>query len=186
MTNYRITDFPASTTAMLAGACLVALLLAACVSDVRARRIPNKLVALIALLGLAYSMTSLSLMEGAGRAFVGLALGFALWVPFYALGMLGAGDVKLFAAGCCWLAPSQVFGAALVSALAGGVLSVIALVLSHGAGLTAFRLAEVARDPTKLGTPLKAPPGRPTVPYGIALAVGLALAGWVPSLSRLT
>ena len=109
-----------------------------------------------------------------------MLIGFALWIPFYALRMLGAGDVKLFAAAGCWLAPSHVFGAALLSALAGGVLSVIGLVLAHGLGLTTLRVAHGLRDPRTLATPLAVPAGRRTLPYGLAMAVGLLVSAWFP------
>ncbi|MEO8561456.1 MAG: prepilin peptidase [bacterium] len=185
MTSYRITDFSSSFSSMLGGLCFIGLLMIAAASDVRARRIPNALVLVLAVLGLAYSAFTLPVLIGASRAALGLGLGFSLWIPFYALGMIGAGDVKLFAAGCCWLAPSQVIVAALLSAFAGGVLSIIALVLAHGAGITVFRIAQVARDPTALATPLNTPEGRPTLPYGLALVVGLGVAGWVPLVSKL-
>jgi prepilin peptidase CpaA len=116
---------------------------------------------------------------------IGLGIGFGLWIPFYALGMLGAGDVKLFAAGCCWLAPSQAFEAAFLSAVTGGVLSVIGLVLAHGFGLTSFRLVHALRDPKLISTPLSVPAGRPTLPYGLAMALGLAAVGWFPRMLRL-
>jgi prepilin peptidase CpaA len=186
MASYRFTDFSSSFPSMLGGVCFIGLLLVAAVSDVRTRRIPNVLVLGLAVLGIAYSAAMLPVWSGVSRALLGLGLGFCLWIPFYALGMLGAGDVKLFAAGCCWLAPSQVIGAALLSALAGGVLSVAALVLSHGAGITLFRVVQITRDPSSLATPLTAPAGRPTLPYGLALVLGLGVAGWMPLVSRLT
>jgi prepilin peptidase CpaA len=117
---------------------------------------------------------------------VSLAVGFAIWIPFYALRMLGAGDVKLFASACCWLAPSQAVGAALLAAVAGAVLSVIGLVLAHGARLTTFRLAHALRDPKVLATPLAVPAARQTLPYGLAMAFGLAVAAWFPRMLRLT
>ena len=70
--------------------------------------------------------------------------------------------------------------AALMSALAGGVLSVIGLVLAHGLGLTAFRIAHGLRDPKMLATPLAVPAGRRTLPYGLAMTVGLILVAWFP------
>jgi prepilin peptidase CpaA len=117
---------------------------------------------------------------------LGLAIGFGLWIPFYALRMLGAGDVKLFAAASCWLAPSQVFGGALLSALVGGVLSVIGLALAHGIGLTTFRIAHGLRDPRLLATPLAVPKGRKTLPYGLAMTIGLLVVAWFPQWLRLS
>ena len=82
-----------------------AVLLAACATDVRARRIPNALV--LALLGGALVRASLAawttvptpgLAAGPVDALLGAACGLALWLPFYVAGAFGAGDVKLFAA----------------------------------------------------------------------------------------
>ena len=172
--------FTASSVTILGGACFTLALLVASGWDVHSRRIPNWLVIVLALLGIGYSALVQSPLPGVPRALLGMVLGFALWIPFYALRMLGAGDVKLFAAASCWLAPSQIFGAALVSALAGGVLSVIGLVLAHGLGLTTFRIAHGLRDPKLLATPLAVPAGRKTLPYGIAMTVGLLVAAWFP------
>ena len=184
-TSFPMTAFSHSTTGAIGGTMFVALLAIASVSDVRRRRIPNALVGTVALLGVVYGVILLPPALGVGRAVVGLGIGFGLWIPFYALGMLGAGDVKLFAAASCWLAPSQVFSAALLSALAGGLLSVVGLVLAHGVGLTSFRLAHALRDPKLISTPLSVPAGRPTLPYGLAMAFGLTVVGWFPRMLRL-
>ena len=180
MTSFPAASFVESALSIAGGVCFSTGLVAASVTDVRSRRIPNKLVLAMTLLGLTFSVLSLSLSVGASRSLLSGAIGFALWIPFYALRMLGAGDVKLFAAASCWLAPSQVFGAALISALAGGLLSVVGLVLAHGLGLTTFRIAHGLRDPKMLATPLAVPAGRRTLPYGLAMTVGLLLAGWFP------
>jgi prepilin peptidase CpaA len=175
-----MTGFSANAFGIGGGLCFTAALLVASVSDIRSRRIPNWLVMALAVLGMLYSAISLSPVHGVTRALLGMLLGFVLWIPFYALRMLGAGDVKLFAAASCWLALSQVIGAALAAALAGGVLSVIGLVLAHGLGLTTFRIAHGLRDPRLLATPLAVPAGRKTLPYGLAMTVGLLIAAWFP------
>ena len=180
MTSFPTASFADSVLALVGGVGFSVGLAVASATDVRSRRIPNKLVLLMAFLGVAFSVTTLPPLVGATRALVSCSIGFALWIPFYALRMLGAGDVKLFAAASCWLAPSQVFGAALVSAAAGGVLSVIGLVMAHGLGLTTFRIAHSLRDPKLLGTPLPVPAGRRTLPYGLAMTVGLLVAAWFP------
>ena len=186
MTSFPVVPFAASALSVVAGACFVGGLVVASVSDVRHRRIPNRLVAWLALLGLVFGVISLPFSLGASRALASCGLGFAIWIPFYMLRMLGAGDVKLFAAASCWLAPSQVFSAALLSAFAGGILSVIGLVLAHGLALTTFRIAHVVRDPKLLATPLAVGPGRKTLPYGVAMAIGLAIVGWFPRILMLT
>jgi prepilin peptidase CpaA len=175
-----MSEFLASPSALVGGACFTVILLAVSISDIRSRRIPNAAVVALAVLGVVYSVSVLALGGGLARAGLGLLLGFALWIPFYALRMLGAGDVKLFAAAGCWLAPSHVLVAALASALAGGVLSVIGLVLAHGFGLTTLRVAHGLRDPRTLATPLAIPAGKRTLPYGLAMTVGLLVTAWFP------
>jgi prepilin peptidase CpaA len=175
-----MSDFSGSALTISGGACFTLALITASVWDIRSRRIPNWLVIVLAVLGVCYSAVVQSPASGVSRALLGLLLGFALWIPFYALRMLGAGDVKLFAAASCWLAPSQIFGAALVSALAGGVLSVVGLVLAHGLGLTVLRVSHGLRDPKILATPLAVPAGRKTLPYGLAMTAGLLVAAWCP------
>ena len=173
-------DFTTSALAAAGGVCFTLALVVASVWDIRSRRIPNWLVIAVAVLGVCYSALMQSPLSGISRALLGMVIGFGLWIPFYALGMLGAGDVKLFAAASCWFAPSQVVGAALVSALAGGVLSVIGLVLAHGLGLATLRVAHGMRDPKILATPLAVPKGRKTLPYGLAMTVGLLIVAWFP------
>ena len=180
-----MSDFSTSAITIVGGACYTLALVVASVWDIRSRRIPNWLVIALVVLGVCYSALVQSFVAGVPRALLGMVIGFALWIPFYALGMLGAGDVKLFAAASCWLAPSQIFSAALVAALAGGVLSVIGLVLAHGLGLATLRVAHGMRDPKILATPLAVPPGRRTLPYGLAMTTGLLVAAWFPRLLHL-
>ena len=175
-----MSDFLGSALTMTGGACFTLALIVASAWDVRSRRIPNWLVIVLAVLGVCYTAVVQSPASGLPRALLGLVLGFGLWIPFYAMRMLGAGDVKLFAAASCWLAPSQVVGAALAAALAGGILSVVGLVLAHGPGLATLRVAHAMRDPKILATPLAVPPGRKTLPYGLAMTAGLLFAAWFP------
>jgi prepilin peptidase CpaA len=185
MTSLPLAQFSHSAGGLLAGACFLAALVVASVTDIRSRRIPNKLVLALGLLGVVYSVLAVSPLLGLSRALLSATIGFLIWIPFYAFRMLGAGDVKLFAAASFWLAPSQVLSAALVSALAGGVLSLAGLVWAHGFGLTTFRIAHLARNPKLLATPLPVPAGRTTLPYGVAMTIGLALAAWFPQLISL-
>ena len=75
----------------------VAAALAATVCDLRARRIPNALTFGAAIAALIASTWSGGL-AGAQTSLLGWLLGLALWLPFFALGGMGAGDVKMLAA----------------------------------------------------------------------------------------
>src|SRR5690242_17218864 len=96
--------FLVTPAATVAGACFTVLLTIACVSDVRNLRIPNRLVGVVAGGGVFYALLR---PEPLGASLLlgieGLALGFILWIPFYVLRWIGAGDVKLFAAAGMWL-----------------------------------------------------------------------------------
>ena len=160
---------------------LTVLLLAACGTDLRARRIPNALVLTVfvaALLraGLAVAGTSGAAVPGfaatPASAALGALCGLALWLPLYAVGAFGAGDVKLFAAAAAWLGPAAVPRATLYAALAGGVLGLV--------WFGARRLAPLAPAVTARALPAiyTTATGRSRVPYGLAIAAGVLGVVW--------
>lgn len=112
---------------------LIALLSAAAWYDVRQHRIPNVLVAWGAMLAIllhvlipagdgfvSYSPGGLGLSGACG----GLALGALALLPLYALGAMGAGDVKLVAMVGAFLGPQHLVGALFATVVAGGALAI--------------------------------------------------------------
>ena len=160
------------------------LLIVACITDVRWRRVPNLLVIVLAGLGLAFSTWTDPWLPGLGRAFAGLLVGFSIWIVFYLVGGMGAGDVKLFAAAATWLGPTGAWQASLVAALLGGVLSVIALIaqrrLREGSERVAIAISTLSVTP--LGAVEPGVARKRYLPYGIALAGGALLTAWVPKI----
>lgn len=69
---------------------------------------------------------------GIQAGLLGAALGFGLLAVFFALGGVGAGDVKLLTAIGAWLGPSTTLHVFIVSAMAGGVYALILLALQSG------------------------------------------------------
>ncbi|MFN2565717.1 MAG: prepilin peptidase [Gemmatimonadaceae bacterium] len=174
--------FLSSPAAWLAGAVFTALLVAVARSDVRSRRIPNALVLTILVTGVAASSTLLRESIGLRLAAAGVGLGLAVWMPFWLLRVLGAGDVKLAAAAGAWLGPVGVVEASLLAALAGGGLAIVLLArrgrvapLATGAAMWA-----AAAQRGELTRPL-VDDKTEVLPYGVALAAGAALAGWLPA-----
>ena len=115
----------------------VALVLAACVPDLRTRRIPNALTLGAAVVALAFH-TATNGLAGTLDSASGWLLGVALFFPLFALRGMGAGDVKLLGAVGAWLGPAQVLWVALISSVAGGVLALV-VAMFHGYLGQAFR-----------------------------------------------
>lgn len=81
---------------------LACLLVLAAGTDLRSRRIPNWLTLALVVSGIAQSFTPLAVATP-GQSLIGLLVGFALPLMLYALGGLGAGDVKLLAGVGTWV-----------------------------------------------------------------------------------
>jgi prepilin peptidase CpaA len=96
--------------------------------DVTTRRIPNALTIGAAGCGLAFHLLTGGL-SGFGLSFIGLAAGLAIFFPVFALGGMGAGDVKLLACIGAWLGPIGALWTAMFAAIAGGVMAVVVVVL---------------------------------------------------------
>lgn len=174
---------PPSMALVPLGIAMTLLLGAAAWLDIRQRRIPNRIVAAVALLWLPLAVSGglLAGLFAVGTAALVLGIGTAIW----RMGWLGGGDVKLLAAVSLWAGPDHVGELLLATALCGGALALMSLAARHTAVtpmLTfvrgeAIRLLPSARAPasTARWTPdgaLAASASRGTIPYGIAIAMG--------------
>src|SRR4029453_13014923 len=97
----------------------VALALVACLFDVSTSRIPNKLTFTTAALAILFHVAA---PAGAGlsHAALGLLVGLLVFFPLFALGAMGAGDVKLMAAVGAWIGAGSVVFVALYGSVGGG------------------------------------------------------------------
>jgi prepilin peptidase CpaA len=176
---------------------LLAALVIAAGSDLRSRRIPNSLTLPLALSGLLLAGLPSSRAEGAisfGGAAAGLGVGLAVPFVFFAIGALGAGDVKLLAAVGAWVGVKPILIIMLAAAIIGGVLAVVqalmqrrlALVLGNTT-LLAMNLVNVRRFGTARVVAMSAesPSLNNALPYGVAIALATVCfivgrtAGWV-------
>lgn len=175
--------FAGPTLGWWAGVAFTLLLGCACVSDLRTRRIPNALVGTIALVGLVVSLASWPPLPALARFAGGLATGLALWIPFWLMRWLGAGDVKLFAAAGAWLGAWLAVKAAVLAAIIGGVLSVGWIAWARGWGAAARTIVLTTMHPSMAsGAGHDVDERRRHLPYGVAMAIGLAVVWWFPSL----
>lgn len=104
---------------------LCLLLIAASISDVRTNKIPNLLV-LCGLVGAILFHGFSPLGHGIAHALGGGGIGLLALLPLYAIGTMGAGDVKLMAMVGAFIGPLAIVGAIVGSFVAGGVLALAA------------------------------------------------------------
>jgi prepilin peptidase CpaA len=102
----------------------LALACVACAWDLRTRRIPQALTIGGALAGFCYHVIAGG-SQGATLSALGWLVGMAIFFAPFALGGLGAGDVKLLGALGAWLGVSDVIWVALYTGMAGGVLALV-------------------------------------------------------------
>ena len=151
--------------------------------DLATRRVPNALTfgTAGAALVFAFAMQGWS---GLGWALAGWAVGCALFLPWFLLGGMGAGDVKLLAGLGAWLGPMGALWAALLAGVIGGPL---ALVVAAWSGylkqsftnlwglLTFWRVMGIRPLPDLT---LRTARG-PRLPYAVPIAVGAGLTLWL-------
>jgi prepilin peptidase CpaA len=108
---------------------LLVMLIIAAITDIRSHRIPNWLTFPAMIVGVGFNVISAG---AAGFVFGlgGLLLGMGLLIVFYALGGMGAGDVKLMGAVGSMLGPQMVLWAAFYTAIFGGIYAV-GVILFH-------------------------------------------------------
>jgi prepilin peptidase CpaA len=157
--------------------------IAACVTDIRWRKVPNWLTG-GAVLGGLLAHTVAPGGQGLAAAAIGAAVGLVVFFPFFALGGMGGGDVKLMAALGTWVGWSPIVWTALYAAVAGGVLGLV-VGLAHGylrqafsniGGLFLFWSVQGVRPMPALTLEH----GRgPRLPYAIPIFMGLVAALWL-------
>jgi prepilin peptidase CpaA len=166
----------------LAEGCAVITVIAACVTDVSRSRIPNVLTFAATALALVFHAIAPGGL-GVTHAALGLIVGLAMFFPLFALGAMGAGDVKLMAAIGAWIGWKSIVLVALFGSVAGGVLAVI-FALRQGYLRTALgNIKMLASYWWVEGVkPLPALTLESTnsvrMPYALAIAAGLAVTLW--------
>jgi prepilin peptidase CpaA len=164
----------------IAEAVAVAVVIVACVWDVRTSRIPNVLTFTAIGLALAFHLI---VGGGATYAALGLLVGLAVFFPMFALGAMGAGDVKLMAALGAWIGWKAILFVALYGSLAGGALGIVVgmrrrylrKALSNLRMLATYWWVEGVKPLPALTLEAK---DSQRLPYALAIAAGLAVTVW--------
>lgn len=155
--------------------------------DGKELRVPNKITFPMIIAGwiwssIHYGMNGDGWYIGLMWSLAGTAVGIATLLPAYAIGGMGAGDVKMMAAIGAWVHCTITFYAFCVGSIVGAILAVIMIVVA-GEGRKHFNqfffiLNEIqtVKDPEKLA---EIATERKTkmrlLPYGIPLAIGTVL-----------
>lgn len=174
---------------------LVVLVLTALMFDLQQRRIPNQLVLLALAAGFFFNLigpntwlkdaglfTNYPGALGARGAVLGALTGLAIFLPFYMLRAMGAGDVKLMAGIGSFVGPVAAINLALFILLTGGVLAVVRMVWLRKSRLVLANvvtaLGQVWPGSTTSFDPATQSADR--MPYGVAMAAGLLAYGvWI-------
>jgi Flp pilus assembly protein protease CpaA len=170
--------------------------LVACFWDLRTKRIPNWLTLPLAALALA-AATFYDGLDGLGEAAASWLVVALPFLIMFALGQGGAGDAKMMGAIGAWLGLKWGLLALVCVAITGALLAV-SRVMAHrerktvvGALIASIYVYVVAFSSGPAGwrllkapseNPSAAPTQQLTIPYGVAIFVGVCVAGVVKEL----
>lgn len=162
---------------------LATFLLAAALSDLSTRLIPNLLVGTGMVVALAWHFAS-SGMPGVVFCVKGLAVGMLLLIVPFFLGGMGAGDVKLLGMVGAFLGTGMVWSAFLWTALIGGVAAFFYLAANGRLLATLKRFvrpifsAFLPWTSIALTNPRDKKEPELYLPYGVIIALGTLAAYW--------
>ena len=143
--------------------------------DVRTARIPNWLT----YGGLAAALVSRAVMGWIEfrSGLMGLLIAGGMFLLLFLIGGMGGGDVKLMAAVGTWAGSSQALPVLITSAIVGGLLAVLYMILGRRILLTLRNSLELIQHHVSSG--IRPHPylnvqeaGTMRVPYGLAIAMG--------------
>ena len=156
-------------------------LIVAAVIDGLQLKVPNWITFPMIIGGWVYSFLAAG-WPGLGYSLLATAVGLALLMPAYAIGGMGAGDVKLLAGVGAWVGSLVTFYAFCYSAILGGVIAVLMVLYRKAWGKHQKQFAHIVneivtiRDPNQLA--VIAADRKKTMmllPYGIPIAMGTIL-----------
>jgi prepilin peptidase CpaA len=166
----------------------ITLVVAATIDGIKLK-VPNRITFPLIIGGWVYNTWCYGL-EGLGMSLLGTVVGLALLLPAYAIGGMGAGDVKLLAGVGAWVGGTVTFYAFCVSTVIGAVLA-IAMVLYRRAWARhrdqfMLIMGEILtiRDPEQLSAiAAERKSSMLLLPYGIPIALGtIAYFAWTGML----
>jgi len=157
---------------------LLLVVTAAAIKDLECRRIPNRLLLAGVLGALVLHLFSPQPLRALLLAVAGAATGLLIFLPFYLVRGMAAGDVKMMAAVGAFTGPGDALRIAILAWCVGGVMALAIVIVKGRLRLAVSNLWAIVR-PTLLRLPpgpaLGSPDGPPSagsIPYGVAIALG--------------
>ena len=156
-------------------------LVVAAVIDGMKLKVPNWITFPMIISGWVYSaaFSPYAGWEGLMFSLIGTAVGLALLLPLYAIGGMGAGDVKLLAGVGAWVWGTVTLYAFVVSAVVGGIIAILMVVSRRKWGKHQSQFWMICneiltvKDPDKLAAiAAERKPTMMLLPYGIPIAIG--------------
>jgi len=151
-------------------------LIAAVISDLRRRRIPNVVAGFIFVTGLGvcgYDGGVTAALSGLAASALLVAVLFAPWRG----GGIGGGDVKLAAATAAWIGLSHLIWFVLVTALSGGIVAAVLYLFASPAARADVKANLVlAGLHGEMPTPATHKKGHLSLPYAVAISAGAVVA----------
>ncbi len=164
----------------------VVLVVAAVIDGVQLR-VPNWLTFPLVISGWIYSavagyLSGDGLWLGLGWSLFGTLVGLALLLPAYAIGGMGAGDVKLLAGVGAWVHGEATFYAFCVSAVVGGVLALAMAIRRRSLRKHTLQAQTILNEILTIRNPkllaeiaAERKSSMLLLPYGIPIAIGAIL-----------
>ncbi|WP_165220247.1 A24 family peptidase [Aquisphaera insulae] len=154
------------------------VLVVAAIIDGRQLRVPNWLTFPFFATGLVFALTTGG-PWGLAWSLAGAGVGLLSLLPLYAIGGMGAGDVKLMAGMGAWIGAHHMLWAFVGTALAGGVIGAAMIAIS-GNWIQHLVTAQIigheiltVRNPVELSErAARRKPSMRLLPYGIPIAIG--------------
>jgi prepilin peptidase CpaA len=155
--------------------CVLLLVSIAAVNDLRTRRIPNRL--LLAGLAVAFVLCVMSVNPSAAllAALGGAVTGLVMFLPFYLVRGMAAGDVKLLAVVGAFSGAQDALQIAVLTWCAGGVMALVLLLLRGRLMLAVGNVGRMLGGLVITRGVAAAPAAQESagsMPYGVAIAIG--------------
>lgn len=161
----------------------LALVVAAVIDGIQLK-VPNWLTFPMIVLGWIYSMVAFGVagdgwLVGLGISLLGTFVGLALLLPAYAIGGMGAGDVKLLAGVGAWVHLQSTFYGFCLSAIVGAILAVAMVLINRSwtqhktQFFSILNEIMIIRNPETLASiAAERKATMMLLPYGIPIAIG--------------